>query len=45
VAGGVLGDVDHAPLVRAEADRPLPFANFDVEAQLAAVEDLTQTGV
>ena len=35
-------DVDHAALVRADADRPVALAHLDVEAQLALVDDLAQ---
>ena len=33
-----LADVDHAPLVGADADRPVAFGHLDIEAQLAAVD-------
>src|SRR5436309_1886210 len=41
-SGSELADVDHATLVGADADRPLPLDHLDLEPQLASVEDLGQ---
>src|SRR5829696_8706271 len=42
---GHRSDLDHAPLVRADADRAVPLLDLDVEAQLAPVDDLLELGV
>src|SRR4051794_12678919 len=37
-----LADVDHAPLVGPDSDRPLPLADLDLESELAAIDDIDQ---
>ena len=39
-SGGRAAGVDHAPLVRADADRAVALGDLDVEAELAPVDDL-----
>lgn len=43
--GAELLNLDHATLVGADPDRPLPFGHLDVETELAPVDDLAQRRV
>src|SRR5919109_3228219 len=45
LSAGDGADLDHAALVRADADRALALLDLDVEAQLAAVDHLAELGV
>src|SRR5690349_21461809 len=42
LGAGDRADLDHPALMGADADGPVAFLDLDVEAQLAAVDDLVQ---